>query len=131
MVTQHHGHRRSGLRTRSITPLLRVSRTVARWRRRIDESRYGPRVVIWGGGAKGVMFANLLRVTAGAGIDWVVDVNPRKQGHFIPLTGQQIVGPDCLLRTPRTSSSVMNPEYEPEIRSMIAEIGIDAETVVA
>jgi hypothetical protein len=77
------------------------------------------------------MFANLLRIPAGAGIDWVVDVNPRKQGNFIPLTGQRIVGPDDLRRDPPDLVVIMNPEYEPEIRSMIAEIGIDAETVLA
>jgi 2-polyprenyl-3-methyl-5-hydroxy-6-metoxy-1,4-benzoquinol methylase len=110
----------------------RFDERVARWRRQIDEARrLGRRVVVWGAGAKGAMFANLLRIPAGAGIDWVVDVNPRKQGHFIPLTGQRIVGPDDLRRDPPDLVVIMNPEYEPEIRSMIAEIGIDAETVLA
>jgi len=75
------------------------------------------------------MFLNLLRVTAGAGIDWVVDINPRKQGHFVPLMGQRIVGPDCLLRNPPDLVIVVNPEYECEVRSMIDDMGIGCEVV--
>ena len=58
------------------------------------------------------MFLNLLQVTAGAGIDYVVDINPRKQGHFVPIMRQRIVGPDWLLRNPPDLVIVMNPEYE-------------------
>jgi SAM-dependent methyltransferase len=110
----------------------RFAERVAGWHRRIDEARCRKRrIVVWGAGAKGVMFANLLRIPAGQGIDWLVDVNPRKHGHFVPLTGQQIVGPDCLRRAPPDLVVIMNPEYESEIRSMIVALGIDAETVVA
>jgi threonine dehydrogenase-like Zn-dependent dehydrogenase len=108
----------------------RFAEKLAGWRQRIDELRSDRRrVVIWGAGAKGVMFLNLLRVTAGAGIDWAVDINPRKQGHFVPLMGQRIVGPDCLLRNPPDLVIVMNAEYECEVRSMIDVMGIDCEVV--
>ena len=100
------------------------------WRERIDQLRSGGRhVVIWGGGAKGVMFLNLLRIPAGAGIDWVVDINPRKQGHFVPLMGQRIVGPGCLPKHPPDLVIVMNPEYEREVRSMIDDMGIGSQVV--
>jgi SAM-dependent methyltransferase len=106
----------------------RFAEKVAHWRQRIDELRsQGRRVVIWGAGAKGVMFLNLLRVTTGAGVDWVVDINPRKQGHFVPLMGQKIVGPDCLLQDPPDLVVVMNPEYEREIRSTINDLGMGCE----
>jgi threonine dehydrogenase-like Zn-dependent dehydrogenase len=85
--------------------------------------------VIWGAGAKGVMFLNLLRVAAGAGVDWVVDINPRKQGHFIPLMGQKIVSPDRLLQNPPDLLIVMNPEYEQEVRFIIDDLGIACEVV--
>jgi 2-polyprenyl-3-methyl-5-hydroxy-6-metoxy-1,4-benzoquinol methylase len=110
----------------------RFADKIGQWRRRVSELRSDRRrVVIWGAGAKGVMFLNLLRIAAGAGIDRVVDLNPRKQGHFVPLTGQRIVGPDCLLQNPPDLVIVMNPEYESEVRSMIAEIGIGCEVVSA
>jgi SAM-dependent methyltransferase len=111
---------------------VRFVERVAHWRRRIDEAQsHGYRVVVWGAGAKGVMFANLLRVPAGAGIGRVVDVNPRKEGHFIPLTGQPIIGPDRLRQDPPDLVVIMNPEYEPEIRAMIARLGIDVAVAVA
>jgi 2-polyprenyl-3-methyl-5-hydroxy-6-metoxy-1,4-benzoquinol methylase len=110
----------------------RFAEHVAEWRRRIDAAQScGRRVAVWGAGAKGVMFANLLSSPAEAGIDRVVDVNPRKQGHFVPLTGQPIVGPDGLRRDPPDLVVVMNPEYEPEIRAMLAEIGLDVAVAVA
>ena len=110
----------------------RFAEKVAQWSRRIDELRSDHRqIVIWGAGAKGVMFLNLLRVSAGSGIDWVVDINPRKQGHFVPLMGQRIVDPDYLLRNPPDLVVVMNPEYEREVRRMIDHLGIRGEVVSA
>ena len=80
-------------------------------RQRIDQSRSDrQRVVVWGAGAKGVMFLNLLKVTTGSGVDWVVDINPRKKGHFVPLRGQRIVGPDYLSQNSPDLVVVMNPE---------------------
>jgi 2-polyprenyl-3-methyl-5-hydroxy-6-metoxy-1,4-benzoquinol methylase len=110
----------------------RFRERVEQWCQRIDELRSDRRnVVVWGAGAKGVMFLNLLRVTTGAGIDRVVDINPRKQGHFIPLTGQRIVGPNSLQQDPPDIVIVMNAEYQREVRCMINEIGIDCEVVSA
>jgi SAM-dependent methyltransferase len=108
----------------------RFTERIEQWRQHLDQLKSDHRrVVIWGGGAKGVMFLNLLRVPAGAGIDWVVDINPRKQGHFVPLMGQRIVGPDCLLKDPPDLVIVMNQEYESEVRSMIDDMGIGCQVV--
>jgi 2-polyprenyl-3-methyl-5-hydroxy-6-metoxy-1,4-benzoquinol methylase len=110
----------------------RFADTVGHWHQRIEEWRSDRRrVVVWGAGAKGVMFLNLLQVTAGAGIDCVVDINPRKQGHFVPLTRQRIVGPDWLLHNPPDLVIVMNPEYGSEVRGMLDDIGICCEVLNA
>src|SRR4029077_12552072 len=110
----------------------RFAEKIEFWLQRIDQLKSDRRhVVIWGGGAKGVMFLNLLRMPAGAGIDWVVDINPRKQGHFVPLMGQRIVGPDSLLKDPPDLVIVVNPEYEREVRSMITDMGIGCQVVSA
>jgi SAM-dependent methyltransferase len=110
----------------------RFADKVAQWRRRIEDARtHGRHVVIWGAGAKGIAFLNLLRVRAGAGVDWVVDINPRKQGHFVPLMGQKIVAADCLLQNPPDLLVVMNPEYEGEIRETIDKMGIRCEVTSA
>lgn len=105
---------------------------VARWRQRIEEFRSERRqIVIWGAGAKGVMFVNVLGVAAGAGIDWVVDINPRKHGHFVPLMGQEIIGPERLLQNPPDLVVVMNPEYEHEVRAVIEHSGLRSKVVSA
>ena len=110
----------------------RFADRVDHWRQRIAEWRSNRRrVVVWGAGAKGVMFLNLLQVTASAGIDCVVDINPRKQGHFVPLMRQRIVGPDWLLHNPPDLVIVMNPEYESEVRCMLDDIGIGCELISA
>ena len=87
--------------------------------------------MIWGAGAKGVMFLNPLQVAGGSGLDRVVDINPRKQGHFVPLSGQRIIGPERLLQDPPDLVIVMNPEYECEARSMIDDLGIVCDVVSA
>jgi len=110
----------------------RFRERLERWQQRIDELRSNRRdVVIWGAGAKGVMFLNLLKVSAGAGIDRVVDINPRKHGHFIPLMGQRIVSPDSLRQNPPDLVIVMNAEYQHEIRCMINDVGVACEVVSA
>jgi len=74
-----------------------------------------------------MFFLNLLRVATGAGVDR--DINSRKHGHFVPLMGQRIVGPDRLMQNPPDLVVVMNPEYEREVRSMIDDMGIGCEVV--
>jgi hypothetical protein len=51
------------------------------------------KAVAWGARAKTTTFLNLLRASS---IDYVVDINPRKQGKFTIGTGQQIVAPEFL-----------------------------------
>lgn len=74
---------------------------------------------IWGGASKGVIFA-LLRERRGHPVSTVIDINPAKQGKFLPATGLRVVSPgeaDALL--PHGSKVlVMNSNYLEEIRSM-------------
>jgi hypothetical protein len=82
----------------------------------------GARTVIWGSGAKAVSFLNAI---GGAGrIDIVVDINPRKQGKFIPGSGQQIVPPQFLANHQPDSVIVMNPVYVAEVKAALAESGL-------
>lgn len=77
----------------------------------------GP-TVVWGGSSKGVIFS-LLYARSGGRIDYVVDINPAKQGKFLPCTGLPVYAPEALLpKLPdRTTIIVMNPNYSAEIRS--------------
>ncbi len=65
------------------------------------------------------------------GIEYVVDINPKKQGNYIAGTGQKIVPPEFLRYYHPDLVIVMNPIYKSEIQQMIKEIGITTETLEA
>ena len=81
--------------------------------RRDDEQ--GKRVALWGSGSKAVGFLSTLGCRDER-VPFVVDINPRKQGTFLPGTGQQIVGPDAMIEYKPDVVIVMNPVYRDEIR---------------
>lgn len=78
------------------------------------------KAVIWGSGSKGVTFLNMLS-TAGT-IDYAVDINPRKQGKFIPGSGQKIVAPEFLKELKPEVVYIMNPIYKDEIAGMLNQL---------
>jgi SAM-dependent methyltransferase len=78
----------------------------------------GP-VAVWGAGAKGVTFLNQLDSSGGL-VDCVIDINPRKQGRFVPGTGHPIVAPSSLAARGVRNVIVMNPNYADEIRAYVA-----------
>lgn len=78
----------------------------------------GP-VAIWGGASKGVVFA-LLRSRLGQPVDMVIDINPAKQGKYLPSTGLRVYSAEeGLSALPRGATIyVMNSNYYEEIRKM-------------
>ncbi len=109
----------------------------ARAAERIDEMRQtlaaleqaGRRMVVWGAGAKGVTFLNALGLQTSA-IATVIDVNPRKQGMFIPGTGQQIAAPEALPALAPDVVIVMNPNYQHEIARQLSALGLAPQMLV-
>ncbi|MBI2952184.1 methyltransferase, partial [bacterium] len=96
------------------------------WRSYLDTVRQaGQRAVLWGAGAKGVSFMNMLK--GQRSIEYVVDVNPRKQGRYVAGTGQQIVPPEFLRDYRPGVIIVTNPVYQGEIRQMTERLGVTAE----
>jgi hypothetical protein len=85
-------------------------------------------VALWGAGAKGVTFLNV--VPGGADIEPVVDLNPRKQGTFVPGTGQRVVAPGALAGQPLDEVWILNPLYRREIESQLRELGVGADVRV-
>lgn len=85
----------------------------------------GKKVVLWGAGSKGVTFLNTLRISEQ--IEYVVDVNPHKQGKFIGGTGQEIVAPTFLLGYKPDVVIMMNPVYQDEIFKTISKMNITVE----
>ena len=98
------------------------------WETRLAEIfQQNKKVAIWGSGSKGVTFLNLLK--QGKKIDCAVDINPRKQGKFIPGTGQAIVPPEQLKSNPVDVVIVMNPLYRAEITSTLNSMGLSPQVL--
>lgn len=74
--------------------------------------------VIWGAGAKGSTFLNILDRNQEY-IAYVVDMNPAKQGKFIASTAHRIVAPEHCLRSLPEQVLVMNENYLDEIVSIV------------
>ena len=68
---------------------------------------------MWGAGSKGVTFLNM--IDSRYQIEYVIDINPRKHGKYIPGTGQKIVSPEFLREYIPDIVIVMNLIYENEI----------------
>lgn len=101
------------------------------WRERIATwQKCGQRVVTWGAGTKGTTFLNVLAISHDA-LEYVVDIHPKKQGKFVPGTGQEIVAPESLAVYRPDAIIVMNPLYLREIQDMTLERMTDTVFVAA
>ncbi len=100
------------------------------WRQTLDQiAASKQRLVVWGGGSKGVSFLNTLQ--AGHNIEYVVDINPRKQGMYVAGSGQQIASPEFLSSYQPNVVVIMNPNYKDEIEQQLADLNLAAEIIVA
>jgi len=98
------------------------------WRQRLVASAaQGRRTVIWGSGSKGVAFLTTLRLFEE--IEYVVDINPHKDGKFMPTTGQRIVRPEFLTTYRPDCVIAMNPVYCAEIHRDLARLGLRPEVL--
>ncbi|UCC30670.1 MAG: methyltransferase domain-containing protein [Phycisphaerales bacterium] len=99
-----------------------------KWADRMEAlRRAAERVVVWGAGSKGVTFLNMMK---GADlVEYVVDINPRKQGMFAAGTGQRIVSPEFLRDHRPGTVVVTNAIYTDEIRNAFGRIQLSPELV--
>ncbi len=108
----------------------RYEAKVNTWSERLGSlSRSGKHVVVWGGGSKGVTFLNVLPTEDS--IEYVVDLNPLKHGHFVPGSGQQFIPPDALRNYRPDVVVVMNPIYANEIQRALDEMRLQSEVMLA
>jgi hypothetical protein len=106
----------------------RVRERQHRWRATISSvAGEGRRAAVWGGGSKAVSFLTALEL--GDEISCVVDINPRKQGTFVPGTGHPIVAPEALSEFLPHVVFVMNPVYRSEIAAELRRIGLAPELI--
>jgi SAM-dependent methyltransferase len=98
------------------------------WRERVQSAwRDGRNVVVWGGGSKGVSFLTTLGLNSE--VSAVVDVNPYKQGKFMPGTGHCVIAPSALSENPPDLVVVMNPIYVTEIIKTLEAMNLRPEVV--
>jgi SAM-dependent methyltransferase len=100
------------------------------WRERIDDLAGRGRLAVWGAGAKGVTFVNLLDPEASR-IACVVDINPAKQRHYVPGTGHPVVAPADLRAGQVRQVILMNPNYLQETQRLATELGLELEIITA
>jgi len=98
------------------------------WRERLaGYQREGRKVVLWGSGSKGVSFLTTLGVSEAIG--YCVDINPHKQGTFMPGTGHEIVSPEFLTGYCPDVVILMNPVYQEEVRRDLDRLNLSPEIV--
>lgn len=108
----------------------RQTAEVARWRERVaDLAARGARPVLWGAGSRGVQF--LTSVDRERRLSAVVDVNPRKDGRYLPMTAHRVESPQTLRAINPRAVIITNPAYRDEIGKSLADLGVDADVLVA
>jgi hypothetical protein len=92
-----------------------------------DYARDGKRAVIWGAASKAVAFLSTLPNSEA--IRYGVDINPYRQGHFLPGTGLPILAPGFLADDRPDLVVIMNPIYRDEIARELERMGLTPEIV--
>jgi 2-polyprenyl-3-methyl-5-hydroxy-6-metoxy-1,4-benzoquinol methylase len=87
-----------------------------------------PNVAIWGAGAKGSTFLNLVDKSGGK-VKCVIDINPKKQHQYIGGTGHYIIRPEDLPAHELENIIVMNNNYIDEIRTVTEPLNIKLVTL--
>jgi hypothetical protein len=104
-------------------------RTCERWAAWLQElRRAGRSAVPWGAGARAVAFLSALRPADE--IPYLVDINPRRQGLFLPRTGHAVRAPESLGAAPPDALLITNPAFEAEIRGQASRLGFRGDVFV-
>jgi hypothetical protein len=88
----------------------------------------GREAVVWGGGAKGLVFLNNLPEGA---VRRVVDINEGLHGAWLGGAGVPIVAPEQLTEDPPDTVLLMNEVYLNEVRRMLDALGLEAVDLLA
>jgi SAM-dependent methyltransferase len=78
-------------------------------------------MLIWGAGAKGSTFVNLID-GARKYVSYVVDINPKKQNRYIAKTAHKIISPRFLVELEGRDILVMNDNYYEETKKDVGEL---------
>lgn len=96
---------------------------VADWSARLESfAAAGERIALWGAGARAISF--LCAIQRSDIISAAVDINPKRQGRFLPKSGVPVISPDQLNHGRFDRVIVTNPNFAAEIRSQIESMGM-------
>jgi SAM-dependent methyltransferase len=95
---------------------------LATWRARLAALREAGPVALWCAAGKGVTFAALADPDATT-IDCLADINPGKQGCFVPGTAHPILPPAALPVRGVRNVVLMNPVYRAEVAAQLGCLG--------
>jgi SAM-dependent methyltransferase len=103
---------------------------ISYWRSRIRElRRAGRKVVAWGAAGRGINFLNL--VDPHGEIRYIVEINPARQGKYIPGTGALVVAPESLGEYQPDVIILTNATYANEIKQQVNRLELDCEFLLA
>lgn len=103
---------------------LKEQELIIKWREKVIKLSKKGKVAIWGAGAKGVTFANLIDPDKKF-IDCVIDLNPKKQHNFLPGTGHPIINHTDISKNQIKNAILMNPNYQQEILELLQKSQIE------
>jgi hypothetical protein len=100
----------------------------ADWNARLHQMKTNhSKVVLWGSGSKATSFLTTLDV--GDAVQYVVDINPARQGTYVAGTGHEIVAPEFLSDFQPDVVIIMNSIYRQEIGANLKSMGLSPNVI--
>ena len=100
------------------------------WNIKISELSSEGKIAVWGAGAKGITFVNLLDPHK-KWIDYLIDLNPKKHNKFAVGTGHPIINFTEINNQNIKTVIVMNPNYLDEINLLLKQNSFKVDVIVA
>ncbi len=103
-----------------------IGKETLRWKSFFDEGlASGKKTILWGGGSKAVALLTTMGISEQ--VEYVVDINPFRQGTFLAGCGQEIVSPEFLKTYQPDRVVIMNSIYVDEISRDLTALGLHPE----
>lgn len=96
---------------------------IAEWKELLEKLIPTGKVAVWGAGAKGVTFVNMIDPEQKL-ISALIDVNSDKQGKFVPGTGHPVINYSDVEKNEIKHAIIMNPNYYEENLLLITKANI-------
>lgn len=100
--------------------------TMAHWTTQLATyQQQGKRVLPWGAGARAISFLSAFAIKDA--IPYVIDINPNRQGKYLPGTGQRVMGPAFVPEYAPDVVLITNPSFSEEIKAQARALGVSPE----